>query len=68
MPMFEFVIAVTPPGGHTKRYHRGTVYCHTNDEAAAAEKAIQLASERFGFNLNQRYNCVMLKVSEYEES
>ncbi|MDQ0672980.1 hypothetical protein QFZ36_000541 [Pseudarthrobacter siccitolerans] len=68
MPMFEFVIAVTPPGGHNKRYHRGTVYWHTTDEEAAAKRALKQASERFGFNLNQPYSCVVLQISESEEA
>jgi hypothetical protein len=62
--MFEYVIAVTPPGGHTKHYHRGTVWCEYEDEADAVKQAIGLVSKVHGLNLNHPYSCVVLQVSE----
>lgn len=38
MPTYEFLVGVMPPGGHSKRYHRGTVYSRDNDEEAVAER------------------------------
>ncbi|MFB9654561.1 hypothetical protein [Pseudarthrobacter oxydans] len=66
MPMFEYVVGVTPPGGHKKHYHRGEVYCYLNDEEAAAKKAIDAVSARYGFNLNQEYSCVVLCIEPEE--
>lgn len=67
MPMFEYVVGVTPPGGLKKHYHRGELYHYTRDEEVVAKKAIQEVQERYGFNLNQEYSCVVFCLSEPEE-
>lgn len=67
MPMFEYVVGVTPPGGHNTKYLRGEIYRIGNDEVAAAREAIQPVSARYGFNWTQECSCVIYNPSEPDE-
>lgn len=67
MPVFEYVVAVTPPGGHNTRYLRGQLFQVSKDEEAAAKEAIQRVSMRYGFNLKHQYSCVVFNMSGDDE-
>ena len=63
---YEYLVAVVPPGGRTKRLYRGTVYRNSADEEKAREYAIRRVSSDHGYNLNQEYTCVILPPDEDE--
>ena len=67
MPMFEYLVGVTPPGGKGwKHYHRGTFYLLYGDEHLAVEKAIEIVTKRYGYNVQHEYNCVVFQLDEDE--
>lgn len=66
MPMFEYVVGVTPLGGLKAHVHRGEICYYTRDEEAAAKRAIEHVQERYGYNLKQEYSCVMLCMEPEE--
>jgi hypothetical protein len=66
MPMYEYLVGVTPPGGRTKHCHRGTLYWPTANEELAAERAIEIISDRYGFNLKQEYTCIVNQMDSEE--
>lgn len=67
MPLFEYLVGVTPPGGRGRRYHRGIIYWPSNNEERAAQRAIEDVVKRFGYNIDYEHSCVLnqLDVEEY---
>jgi len=66
MPYFEYVVGVTPPGTRITHYHHGIFSFYRKDEAQAAEYAIHVISERYGYNVKHQYSCV-IKLLETED-